>query len=458
MAGAIEAPSARDSYLLDGRRVTIADLISAGLLEPGGALRFERPRKGQTYHATITAADGIALEGGQEFKSPSKAASVVAEVPVDGWHAWTVASSRRSLDSLRQELLDRAVEHVDESGEAESESRRRYEYLKDARTRADTGNPVEISVRDLLAMWDAKARGARISPRIEADLANHGLAAWPSFRKVTLDSTVHLITAAQESETGGTTAAPAMDEDDELDIGLTVGNLPSALSGVESVPPTATFDQAITAMTLNGYSQLAVLSGSRSLRGAVTWQSIAFARHANAQASFSDVIVPAREARYDQELIDVLPILQEWDFVFVRDETNAVAGIVTTADVVHAYGELATPFFLIGELDQTLRQLIARTFTLEEVTSLCDPDGSRLINSYDDLDMGDYQRVLENPERWKKLGWPLDRAAFIKRLDKLRIVRNIVTHFDPDPIPEDSVEKLRLALKLLRDFGRLFAK
>lgn len=69
--------------------------------------------------------------------------------------------------------------------------------------------------------------------------------------------------------------------------------------------------------------------------------------------------------------------------------------------------------------------------------------------------MGDYQRVLENPERWKKLGWPLDRSIFIKRLDELRIVRNNVTHFNPDPVPAGTVEKLRSILKLLRDYAGL---
>jgi CBS domain-containing protein len=314
-----------------------------------------------------------------------------------------------------------------------------------------------MSVRGLLDLWNAKARGTRINHRIEADLANHGLATSPGFRKVTTDATVHLIAASQEAETTGN--APAdIDDGSELDVGLTVGNLPSALSGVESVPPTATFDQVITIMVLNGYSQLAVLSGAHSLRGAVTWQSIAYARHANAGANFADAIVPAQEARYDHYLIDILPALETGDFVFVRDEKNAVAGIVTTADVVGAYRELSTPFFLIGELDHVLRQLMARTFTLDEVTSLCDPDGSRSVGSFDDLEMGDYQRVLENRELWDQLGWPLDRATFIKRLDELRIVRNNVTHFNPEPVPADAVEKLRYILKLLRDYGGLVAK
>jgi hypothetical protein len=149
----------------------------------------------------------------------------------------------------------------------------------------------------------------------------------------------------------------------------------------------------------------------------------------------------------------VLPDLEAWDFIFVRDEKSAVAGIVTTADVVGAYRELATPFFLIGELDQVLRHLVSRTFSLEDVTSLCDLDGSRAVQSFDDLEMGDYQRVLENPERWAKLKWPLDRATFIKRLDELRVIRNNVMHFNPEPVPSDAVEKLRYILKLLRDFG-----
>jgi CBS domain-containing protein len=357
MAEQPEAQETRSAYLLDGRRVTIADLIDAGLLAAGDALRFKRPRMGKTHRGVVTAAGALSLEGGQEFRSPSRAAKVAADVSaVDGWHAWTVLSSGRSLDSLRQGLLDQvATGTAGESSAIEStvpSPQGRYEWLKEARARADARDPRGISVRELLARWDAKARGTRINQRIEADLANHGLATSPSFRKVTIGATVHLITASQDAETTGNAAAAAdVDEENELDVGLTVGNLPSALSGVLSVPPTATFDQAITTMVLNGYSQLAVLAGSHSLRGAVTWQSIAYARHASPGASFADAIVPAREARYDQELIEVLPDLEAWDFVFVRDEKNAVAGIVTTADVVGAYRELwSVPAFMDTEL------------------------------------------------------------------------------------------------------------
>ena len=397
MAGEPESQKPRSAYLLDGRRVTIVDLLDADLLAAGDVLRFRRPRRGETHRAVVTASGALALDGGQEFQSPSRAAIIAADMKaVDGWHAWTMATSGQSLDALRQQLLDQAATGT--AGEP-PDAQGRYEWLKEARTRADAKNPMEMTVRELLARWEAKADGTTPYQRIDADLANHGLTTSPGYRKVSMDTIVRLITPSQDAEATGRASADA-DGEDELDIGLTVGNLPSALSGVVSVPPTATFDEAITVMMLNGYSQLAVLSSAHTLRGAVTWQSIAYARHGNPNAGFADAIIPAREARYDQELVEVLPDLETWDFVFVRDEKNAVAGIVTTSDVVGKYRELSTPFILIGELDQVLRQLISRTFTLEEITSLCDADGSRSVRSFDDLEMGDYQRVLENPDRW----------------------------------------------------------
>ncbi len=372
---------------------------------------------------------------------------------VDGWRVWIVEPSGRPLDSIRQDLLDQAAESPDgEAGELPGDQnivRTRHAWLKDARSQAETGAPVEISVRALLARWGNRSRGHKVSRQIEADLANHGLVTAPDFRKVSLDAVLHLITI-------GSTDAPSPDPDegevDELDVGITVGNLPSALRGVVSVTPSATFDEAITLMLLNDYSQLAVLAGKHQLHGAVSWKSIAKVQHANPNAVFADAVVEAHVVPYDQELIDTLPRLAEADYVFVRDDRNAVAGIVTTADVVLAYGELATPFFLIGELDRVLRKLIAKTFLLGDVTALCDPGGSRKVASFDDLGMGDYQRVLENPGSWAKLGWPLDRTAFIKRLDEIREIRNDVMHFNPDPLPEDAVNKVRHMLKLLRGY------
>jgi predicted transcriptional regulator len=453
----------RSAYLLDGRRLTVADLITGGLLAPGARLRFDRVRLGEVHRAVITPDGQIALDDGQTFSSPSGAAKVAAGVQaLDGWHAWKVESSGRTLDSLRQQLLDTvSAEAAEDQPLAESESAEanttapqlRHRFLKAAREKADSGNPEELTVRRLLELWGADGRDPNVSQRIEADLANHDLLSAPSFRKVTLDTRIELVRIPAEDSEASSDVRDQLDDAEQPVRGLTIGNLPSALGGVMFVSPTATFERAITVMLLNDYSQLAVLDGPRNLRGAVTWKSIAQARHLRSSARFSDAITEAIEVRYDRELREVLPALEASEFVFVRNAENVISGIVTTADVVHLYGELATPFFLIGELDQALRQVISKNFTIKQITSLGGPESARKIESFDDLSMGDYQRVLGNQELWHRLRWPLERDVFVRRLNELREIRNDVMHFNPDPLPLHAVTKLRNAIRVLHEYG-----
>jgi CBS domain-containing protein len=451
----------RSMYLIGGRRVTVPDLLEAGLLQAGAKLRFRRARIGVTYHATITEKGRIRLEpDGEEFRSPSRAAIVAAGMrAVDGWRAWLVVDQDRLLDAVRQQLLDQAISTIPAEADRQDEDTARqrvHERLRQARKRADDHTPERITVRELLALWGATDRGDHVS-QIEADLANHGLVTSPSFRAVTLDTVVSLSTPPDEVEAAVTETPPDVTDvpvtgDDEggadLDVGLKVGNL-SPLVGVMSVNPNSTIDEAITKMLLNDFSQLAVLSDPRSLRGAVTWRSIAQATHQRSDATIADAIVTHVETvAYDRDLFEVLPILQQRDFVFVRDESRVIAGIVTTADVAQRYGVMATPFFQLGELDQTLRWILSRAVDIETVQGFC----SRPVTGFDDLTMGEYQRILENKDVWQQLGWPLDRPTFIARLQEIRRIRNKVMHFHPDPLSDDVVDKLRTFNTLLHQY------
>ncbi|MFL6126111.1 CBS domain-containing protein [Actinophytocola sp.] len=451
----------RSMYLIGGRRVTVSDLLEAGLIEAGAKLRFKRNRIGKTYYATVTDKGRIRLEpDGEEFRSPSRAAIVAAGMrAVDGWRAWLVVDQDRLLDAVRQEFLDQAISTATAAANqqnADVARQRIHERLREARRHADEHAPEHVSVRDLLALWGATERGDQVS-QIEADLANHGLVTSPSFRAVTLDTMVSLTTPRDEAEEPAPVepsepdAVPVTEDDEgggDLNVRLTVGNL-SPLDGVESVNPNSTLEEAITKMLLNDYSQLAVLSGSRNVRGAVTWRSIAQAMHQKPDASVADAIDEHVEVvDYDRDLFEVLPTLQQREFMFVRNVNKAIAGIVTTADVVQRYGEVATPFFQLGELDQTLRWILSRTFDVQAIQGLC----NRKINSFDDLSMGDYQRILENKDMWDKLNWPLDRPTFIARLEEIRGIRNKVMHFHPDPVPEDAVDKLRMFNTLLHQY------
>ncbi|MFF0492064.1 CBS domain-containing protein [Nocardia sp. NPDC004068] len=451
----------RSMYLIGGRRVTVADLLEAGLVEAGARLRFKRNRIGVVYHATVTDKGRIRLESdGEEFRSPSRAAMVAAGMgAVDGWRAWWVVDQGRALDAVRQELLDRVISDVAAEADQHNEDiarQRIHERLRQARREADAGAPQQISVRDLLSLWGMADRGDQVG-RIEADLANHGLVTSPSFRAVTLDTVVSLTTPPSEPEGAEEVGSVDVDdvpiaEDDEgggdLDVRLTVGNL-SPLAGVASVGPNSTLEEAITKMLLNDFSQLAVLSGPRNLRGAVTWRSIAQAMHRKADAVLADAIDPRVEVvSYERDLFEVLPLLQLREFVFVSDQNRAVAGIVTTADVAMRYGDMATPFFQLGELDQTLRWILSRAVDIETVQRFC----NRKITSFDQLTVGDYQHVLENKDVWGRLGWPLDRSTFIARLVEIREIRNKVMHFHPDSVPEGAVDKLRKFNDLLHRY------
>lgn len=62
------------------------------------------------------------------------------------------------------------------------------------------------------------------------------------------------------------------------------------------------------------------------------------------------------------------------------------------------------------------------------------------IEFIDDLSFGDYIFILSNPLNWDKLNLKIEICNFIKHLDKIRIIRNDVMHFDPEGIPKEQTK------------------
>ncbi|WP_184503155.1 CBS domain-containing protein [Streptomyces botrytidirepellens] len=460
-------PSAHP-YLLDGRRVRIADLLAAGLLTDRQPLTFARKKKGERHQAEVTHEQGGAirlLPSGRIYRSPSTAAHVaVGYGSFDGWTAWQLDGGR-DLDSVRQQLLDQAVEESaqtpsededagDEPTTAALSEKERHLRLRAARQAAAENRPQTLLVRELLGWWGEYGRGV-VTEKIETALANHSLVTVPPFTQVSLDTAVQLQRAPVEEAPGdGAPARDDLDGDEERPVrepGPTVGTIVSAMGEVVSVSPQATLENAVTLLLLNDFSQLPVIAG-RQLKGAVTWKSIAQARHRKADCTLIDAVVDAREVRFDHDLVDVLPVLADTDFLLVRGARGEI-GILTVADVALAYGTQATPFLLIGELDRRLRAVITDRFDLVDVTAVCDRDGSRRLTSFDQLTFGDYLSVLGNRQRWEELGWPLDRVAFTKRLDEVRKIRNDLMHFNPDPLPHNAEAKVRGVISILRQYA-----
>jgi len=395
---------------------------------------------------------------------------------MDGWYSWRVGDDGPLLYQLRQQLLKSLAGQVTAAGAVDvdlqalevavGEVLDRLTELDAARERAEAGKPEELTVRDLLRRWGAQERDRDVISQIDADLANHGLLTVPDFRAVSLDTMVALsVIPGPEAVAPAETApekdahplpfhAPAIaDEEDGEEIGRTLGNFLSDDHRLISVTPSSTLSQAVTQMVMHDFSQLPVLAGQRDLRGAVTWKSIAIARQAATEVSLGDVMIPTRDYSYETRLLDVLDVLLKEEFVFVRSHDKRVYGIVTAADVVRVYDQMATPFFLIGEVDQELRRLIRNRFDIEDIQQVCAAGTD--LQSFDDMTMGDYLSVLRNGDHWDKLGWDLDRKIFGEHLDEIRRIRNKVTHFNnPDPIPPSDVDRLRNFLVVIRTFDK----
>ena len=195
-------------------------------------------------------------------------------------------------------------------------------------------------------------------------------------------------------------------------------------------------------MQLNGFSQLPVMSG-RTLKGAVTWESIALARHTRPDARLRDALVQPQSRREDTHLLDVIRDISNEGFMVVEDVSGRPIGVVTPADVAAAYDAFATPFSLIGDLDRLLRSVIDESMDWQDVLAVLDPSGERKLRSIDQFSFGDYLRAFENEGLWQQLGWSIDRTVFREQLEAIRTIRNDVMHFNPDPPPEGTVEMLR---------------
>ena len=467
-SGSGETPGRRE-HLFRGRRVKVRDLIDANLLKPGAVLVYDRPQAGETFQVTVTETGRLQLSDGRETGSLSGAVWQLSEKSVDGWYAWRTADTGELLHSLRQQLLEQAVREVPDGEHSDLEARQ-DEFLHSAKKAAESGSPLRMSVRQLIGIWGARVRDFEVNERVDADLGNQGMTTEPDFRAVTLDDTVAIVlttqTATDEAPASPiekSSAPPATptqlnlavsDDEGAWDHGLTIGNLPSASKKVCSVAPDATFEEAITLMLIQDYSQLAVMTGPRDLKGAVGWKSIAKARNADPDAILSAAIIKADPVPYTADLIGMLPVIQRQEFVFVSGVDRSVTGIVTLADVVEVYGQMASPFFMIGRIDRSLRRIVEAAFPMETITPLCDPDGLRDLSFYDQLTMGDYQRILENPDCWTKLGWSLHRKTFSARLDEIAKIRNNIMHFNNDPPPDDVVSMLQNFIDLLQDYGK----
>lgn len=211
-------------------------------------------------------------------------------------------------------------------------------------------------------------------------------------------------------------------------------------------------------MLRHDFSQLPVMTNDRDVKGVVTWESIApkLALSDEKLEFVRDYMVGHQEVQASDSLFRVIAAIVEHSYVLVRASDRTISGIVTTTDLSLQFQQLSEPFLLLGEIENHIRTLIDGKFTAQELGTIKDPaDEEREIESVADLTFGEYIKLLETPVHWEKTGLRVDRKVFVKELDKVRLIRNDVMHFDPDGISGDDHTSLLNFVQFLHEIRRL---
>lgn len=360
------------------------------------------------------------------------------------------------------------------------------EQLDRVREELDAGEqPTRISVRELLRWVGAERRGSNVVYAIRQKLRDTGVDTDPNFNHASLDTELafrlDLPVPAQEGVQADAGPAPIVGvgnavEAPQIAVAEGIVEQPQFLGGAQSEPafrvsrldaankqprsvsPDCSLVEAVTTMLLHDFSQLPVMTNERDLKGVVSWESIA--RHLQFDVerpiTVRQCMDQAVEVKESDSLFDVIRLIVARSYVLVRAADNRIKGIVTSTDLNLQFQQLSEPFLLLGEIENFVRSLIDGKFTEEELRAIRDvADGERPVDSVADLTLGEIIRLVENPERWQRIGLQIDRVIFKNELDRIRLIRNDVMHFDPDPVSAEDHQSLRAFVHFLHQVQRL---
>ncbi len=381
-------------------------------------------------------------------------------VTSDGTGLWTAtADGRELLEKGEEELRHR--EHELRVGQ------RPDEFLQAVAKAVSSGEVLQLTVDELLAKWGVSRRGASVVLRIRRDLFSVAAVTSPPFDAVPLRSVVALVPAAatelgRQPESRDPETAPERRKADESPGGdesrtglttVTIGTLETASGGLLSAAPDWTIVKAQSLMESHDYSQLAVLAGERSLKGAISWESIARASLYGEAPEFVRQALDrsAKVVSYADPLLDYVDVIADAGFVFVEDQTEKVVGIVTASDLANEFAKMANPFLLIGEIEGLLREMVDAAFGADELAEYVDPDDpEREIVAAASLTLGEYVRLFEDPAAWSRLALRADRKVFRSHLADVARIRNSVMHFSPDPVSQEDTDRIAALLRWVR--------
>lgn len=315
--------------------------------------------------------------------------------------------------------------------------------------------PCKLTIRELLDVWNFRRRTARIVKEVTDDLSELGLLAVPSIAEGWIDGHVDIVPMPGETGEGSETAQAADDSVDAAEenaeavisgfVPYSVSTMDTARCNVVCVQPDDSLSTAVTKMALNDFSQLAVVDAQERLIGAISWESVALAWMSGAPSLVRNVMRSAPSAAPEDELLRQAEVIYQHGFVFVRDHGGEVLGIVTSADLSRRFGDDHRPIVLLDEIERRLGNRIMGRCSPEELKA----EGVAIRDS--GATFGNYAMALTRPSLWEKLDWSgLAQAELHSQMERVRVIRNQLMHFSPDPITAEEIDLLEKTARALR--------
>lgn len=217
--------------------------------------------------------------------------------------------------------------------------------------------------------------------------------------------------------------------------------------------PEWSLEKVETTMIMHEFSQLPILTSKKDqLKGTLTWASIAAARR-NGKAEFAnDAKVEGYfVAESSADLIDLVPRILEDEFIYYRDPSGIIVGILTASDLAGAFQLNAGPYIRVGEIEARIRQILDR-LPLPTLRAFLKDSNVDSFKGASDMTFGEYVKALRSEQVWSDLGLPFDQGSCVTTLDKVRVIRNAIMHFG-EPVDEDSTQAIDQTLNWLRLVG-----
>lgn len=343
--------------------------------------------------------------------------------------------------------------------------------LVDIKKQLENGDKViPVTVRTFLSWFNAYRRGWYVVEEIYKTLDRYNIETVPNFNHLYIDAYIEFRLKSSNSQEGdetisstttSTTTKPPenislTDGDDILNFNdptYRIGKLEAANRDLTYVNPDSELTEAITKMITFDFSQLPVMQqAKRGLKGVISWRSI------GTKLAFGQTSTKVRdlmEANYqlitsETSLFKALQTIIEHDYVLVENSSKEVCGIVTASDLSLQFKQLTEPFLLVSEIENHVRHLLSKLPKIDIENAKDEKDRERIITNVSDLTFGEYLRLFQNPDTWKKTGLKIDRKTFCEHLEIIRDIRNNIMHFDPDGLEEEAIEALRRFARLLQ--------